>query len=272
MNAQQEAVALWKFLEGRGLRPSVRSIGRALRDHGLKFREDTLRKWLAPFAVASRTQPAKKRDAQNEHAGRNNDDNGTQAGRDFARADKVSLISNSDPTDRRTPRKRARMKQAAFQLGPASAPEIDYDKPSLSMPDGLPDEFPDQNDELLTIAETFCRAFGGCKSEKALRKHRAGYNTTLAGFRQRGIRVADAWQAFVDAVVSQEGRPLFGFQAKQAGAYLRGTRRPLKPIGPRVDTCGCPLPSHIVMPRLKPGETAHWDGDEFIFGSDCDPK
>lgn len=64
MNPQQEAVALYKFFESRGLKPSVRSIGRALRDQGMEFRETRLREWLSAFVKsrdASQTQPIPER-------------------------------------------------------------------------------------------------------------------------------------------------------------------------------------------------------------------
>jgi hypothetical protein len=51
-NAQQEAVALYRFFESRGFRPSVRSIGRALRDQGIVFDDKALRRWLQSFVTA----------------------------------------------------------------------------------------------------------------------------------------------------------------------------------------------------------------------------
>lgn len=112
MNAQQEAIALWKHFESRGMRPSVRAIGRTLRDvMGLKFRESELRKWLSDFSGrvpdATRTQHIKEGDAV-----------GTQSGRDFARAAKVSLVSNSvesnDSTQRAPKQQRLGFDRALF--------------------------------------------------------------------------------------------------------------------------------------------------------------
>jgi hypothetical protein len=92
MNAQQEAVALFKFLESRGFRPSTRSVSRALRDQGMTFREERLRLWLKPFRDASGTHRAEKgtqktstRDAASTAA----DATGTR----LRARDKVSLVS-----------------------------------------------------------------------------------------------------------------------------------------------------------------------------------
>ena len=60
VNAQQEAVALWKHLEGRGFKPSVRSIGRTLRDQGLRFTEANLRLWLDGFSSRRRRRPTQE--------------------------------------------------------------------------------------------------------------------------------------------------------------------------------------------------------------------
>ena len=76
-NAQQEAVALFEFLEKRGFVMSVRSIGRMLREElGLKFREDDLRGWLAAHVKAAGRVPdaeGLKRDAKIVLTGRNQD-------------------------------------------------------------------------------------------------------------------------------------------------------------------------------------------------------
>lgn len=61
MNAQQEAVALYLHWEKRGKVPSIRSIGRALRDQGMKVREETLYVWLHDFREASRKRLVEKR-------------------------------------------------------------------------------------------------------------------------------------------------------------------------------------------------------------------
>ena len=50
MNAQQEAVALWQYLESRSLEPSARRVGTILRTMGLRCDDHDLRHWLRPFA------------------------------------------------------------------------------------------------------------------------------------------------------------------------------------------------------------------------------
>lgn len=44
------------------------------------------------------------------------------------------------------------------------------------------------------------------------------------------------------------------------------------PSKARVDSCGCALPPGVVLPKLAPNETVHWDGEEFLFGDVRDPK
>lgn len=164
------------------------------------------------------------------------------------------------------------MKQQALELGAVAPPEIDYDKSRFAMPEDMPEQFPDPVDDLKRVAVRFCRAFANCKTDEALRNNGRQYTDTLAIFRQRGIPVATAWRAFFDAVASQDYAPLFRAQSKKALAYLPNGRRTFTATGPRVDSCGCPLPEGVTMPRLDRHDTAHWDGDEFIIGSDKDPK
>ena len=95
MNAQQEAVALFRFLEGRGFKPSVRSIGRALRDQKVPFRETSLRAWLEPF-IKSRDASRPQVDATGTQKTSTADAIGTQAdatGTRLRARNKVSLSS-----------------------------------------------------------------------------------------------------------------------------------------------------------------------------------
>jgi hypothetical protein len=168
------------------------------------------------------------------------------------------------------------VKQASFELGPASAPEVDYDKPTLAQPENLPEFFPDANDELIALAETFCRAFGGCKTDKALKKHRRGYADALAAMRQRGVAVAVAWEAFVGMIGVQGREPIWGPTAIRATKYLPSGRRPFKAAGPLKDDCGHELPPGVTMPRKSPGDRVHYAGDDedgpiWIYGNVCDP-
>ena len=93
-NPQQEAVALWKYYESRGFKPTVRLVGRALREQGMRFRDTDLRTWLDKF----RTRPGRKPDATRTHETSTGDATGTQAGRKrdaASRATKVSLLSET---------------------------------------------------------------------------------------------------------------------------------------------------------------------------------
>lgn len=104
MNAQQEAVALYLHLEGRGFEPSVRSIGRALRDQGLRFREDDLRRWLKPYLDQTRDASGTQASASGR-TGTQKTSTGDAVGRTDLRPDatrtrlrahpKVPLVSDS---------------------------------------------------------------------------------------------------------------------------------------------------------------------------------
>lgn len=120
MNAQQEAVALYRYLEGRGFKPSVRSIGAMLRVQKISFTDTSLRAWLKDFAAAP-TQPT----AEPPQKSSTNDAPPPQADANPPRLrahDKVSLVSKKvtpspsrpkplrlvvdPPPDRRTPAER----------------------------------------------------------------------------------------------------------------------------------------------------------------------
>lgn len=49
MNAQQEAVAAWRYLESRQIRPSTRRVATMLRVMGLRVDDHYIRDWLRPF-------------------------------------------------------------------------------------------------------------------------------------------------------------------------------------------------------------------------------
>lgn len=258
-----------------GYTPSVRTVNdmvRRIRTNGKPghgFRTEDIAEWFHRWETIGKQSGTEPETPIKHKIGSSG--NTRETPRKPSRARHKELVITAITVPIGTAKGSRRMKQGALDLGAASVPEVDYDKPKLAIPENLPETFPDPNDDLLKLAEVFCSAFGGCKSAKAILKHRGGFNDTIAIMRQRGIRVSAAWQAFVDTVVTQEGRPLFGPQAKKALAYLRNERRPFKAL-PRVDSCGCPLPEGVTMPRLDRHDTAHWDGDEFIIGSDKDPK
>ncbi len=53
MNAQQEAVALWMYLESRQIRPSVRKVVAMMRGAAIGVNDADAGRWLAPFAAAA---------------------------------------------------------------------------------------------------------------------------------------------------------------------------------------------------------------------------
>jgi hypothetical protein len=53
VNAQQEAVALWKYLESRSIRPSIRKVVAMMRGAQIGVNEADASKWLAKFAAAN---------------------------------------------------------------------------------------------------------------------------------------------------------------------------------------------------------------------------
>lgn len=105
VNVQQEAVALYLFLEGRGFRPSIRSIARALRDQGVQFREAELRGWLSAFvksrdATGTQMEPAGPSGTQKSLTREPLGPTRTQVdatGNHLRARDKVSLFSNQSP-------------------------------------------------------------------------------------------------------------------------------------------------------------------------------
>ena len=64
MNAQQEAVALWKYIESRGHKPTHRIIAETLRSWKIRFRDTELVSWLSPFRAVSRKQMGNANQAQ----------------------------------------------------------------------------------------------------------------------------------------------------------------------------------------------------------------
>jgi len=97
MNVQQEAVALFRFLEERGFDPSVRSIGKMLRAQKLGFRDADLRAWLKPF-IERRDAAGPQAAAPGPHESLTGAAPGPQVAATGPRLrahPKVSLVSNS---------------------------------------------------------------------------------------------------------------------------------------------------------------------------------
>lgn len=217
MNAQQEAVALFKFLEARGFSPSVRSIARALRDQDVAFRESSLREWLAPFiqrrdasqshAVATGTQKTSTGDAVGTQA----DATGTQlhAHNNVSLASK--LVEPSDATHPQSP--------ALFLVEPVAKPAA-ASKPIKTKavrapyvpppcPDDLPDLIPSGEPAALReMAVAFVASFANATGDKA-GKHIGSYATMLAKAAGRRRTTAETWDACGIAREIDGGKPLF---------------------------------------------------------------
>lgn len=101
MNVQQEAVAVWLFLESRGEKPTRGLVGRFLRDRGLKFTDRALIGYLQPYARAAhefRTDDARLPHGKTSTNARTPHDSRTDSARvpPVLRAhNKVSLVTNA---------------------------------------------------------------------------------------------------------------------------------------------------------------------------------
>ncbi len=87
MNAQQEAVALWRFVESRGAKPTFRQVAGMLRSWGLRFRDEDLVAWLKPLRAVSRKQAGNKKHARGQQTGNERET--------ASREKEVSLVAKS---------------------------------------------------------------------------------------------------------------------------------------------------------------------------------
>lgn len=172
MNTQQEAVALFKFLESRGFKPSVRSIARALRDQKVVFDDKALRLWLKPFYRGATAPLPQKSSTITAGA--------PQPHRGFTRAVIVPLVS--------TPSSLRSDALPGFDSPPFSANGHANGKPKRKPPDDswceplraaarllasrtIASLTPD---ERLTVGRTFALIVGGCTKTEATNRSRGG--------------------------------------------------------------------------------------------------
>ena len=110
MNAQQEAIALWQYIDSRGAKPTCRRVAGMLRSWGLRFRDADLVEWLSQFrgvSAGNKNRSAGKHDdfraVSRKQAGNKNRSAGQQPGNSWetaSRANKVPLVkSYSESTD-----------------------------------------------------------------------------------------------------------------------------------------------------------------------------
>jgi uncharacterized protein YdaU (DUF1376 family) len=90
-----------------------------------------------------------------------------------------------------------------------------------SVPDDMPDVWPERGKPLKLLAQRFLVAFGNCHTKAAQAKHGPAYVDALSAISSRvGVTPLDAWLAFGYAQDAHNGKPLFGSQAKTAMSYL----------------------------------------------------
>lgn len=98
-----------------------------------------------------------------------------------------------------------------------TAEKARYEKPPF--PSHLPAALPDAVADLALVADDFLAAFGNVTTARAREKYGSDYVGALAAFRGRGCSAAEAWSAFGDARIANNGRPLFGAEAKKAISF-----------------------------------------------------
>ena len=261
-----------------GMEPSVRNISEMARrittngTPGRGFRYKDICAWLKSRETVGQQEPpaiGKRPSLVKTPIGKQA---GNSAGNLHAGVAKV-LESEYKTVANATVRRPKPMKQPALDLGASSPPEIDFDRRRLDIVDGLPEHIPEAIDDLRELAKVFAVAFGYLKNTEKIRKAAPMYSDVLAGMRKSGVTVERAWDAFRDAVIAREGQPLVGALPKTAFAYLGTGRRPFTASSaPRLDSCGCKLPDGVFMPKMRERtDTAHWDGDQFVYGNTFDP-
>lgn len=109
-----------------------------------------------------------------------------------------------------------------------TAAKTRYEKPPC--PSHLPAALPADVADLAIVAADFLAAFGNVTTAKARDKHGSDYVGVLAAFRGRGCSTAEAWSAFGDARIANNGRPLFGAEAKKAISFAP-SRPSLRVVG-----------------------------------------
>jgi hypothetical protein len=212
VNAQQEAVALWQFLEGRGFKPSVRMVARIMRDElGLGRRESLVREWLSTFSDASRVRPVSTKEAS----------------RMPLRAhSKVSLVSKpiigAEPQSDSPAVQAALIPEAVKPVKKPAKPRAPYVVAECPYEDF--EQIPtDDISELRAVAGDFAAHFANAGPDKVA-DHVGSYTTMLAKAAKMRRTVLEAWEACGKARLANGGAPLFKGLALRALDFL--TYRP----------------------------------------------
>lgn len=127
------------------------------------------------------------------------------------------------------------------------------------LPSGLRAMLPESIDELKRVAVHFLADFGNVTAPEALGKHGPAYVDVLAALRGRGLSTADAWRAFADARMANNGRPLFGATAKKAMNYAIASPKPnLRAVAPTMHRGFMPDAEGIWHPFSGPVRPVGW--------------
>ncbi len=289
MNAQQEAVALWKFLEGRGVRPSIRKVVAMMRLADIPVNEADAGKWLAAFAAAS-PHPKTHRSkipAQGQHGSSTSNstpaaqiqhseqhDNSTRPA--LTRAPNVSLVSKPvEPSDTTYPQSPPLfLVEPVAKPAPPSKPvtpkpakpkavRAPYVPPPC--PDDLPDLIPSSEPAALReMAAVFVASFANATGDHAA-KHIGPYAAMLAKAAGRRRTTEEAWDACGIAREIDGGKPLFMGTCNRALDHLpfRKWDEPMPGEGDDNFVRGCDLVAMGLAPAITAADIPPWERPPF---------
>jgi len=148
----------------------------------------------------------------------------------------------SDPSDRtaaeRQRRRRSRLGHAVTDRDShavtqndshALEEEVDIDTDSLRSSAVGHRDWPQDVTALASLAKLFLNAFGNCRDADKIPKYLPAYTELLGKMRSRGVTIADAWTACVDARAALNDRPLFGASVHKALSFLPRSPRGVAP-------------------------------------------
>lgn len=208
MNAQQEAVALFRYFESRGVSISGRAIGRILREElGLKFRDGDLRQWLSEFSAAAKVRPECV-----PHEEKLRPDCGPAAA---SREKEVSLVKPASSVEPLTGSKNARApKQGTLIAVPAARHARSWVAALIDRGDAVYTKRLEEMtvDEIFTLAQLFAYHFANCKTDE--RANRSKANGIARALREMALR---------DDLGGLSGRGMLGYGKR---VWERGGHRP----------------------------------------------
>lgn len=168
MNAQQEAVAYWKFCESRGLKPSISKAIRHLREYDIKVTDIKIRAWLASFAAQSphpmQRQPRKSSTKHAQPA------RSTAPSPRLRAQNKVPLVPDVTPSLRSGPEETTAKKTTTLLVGEPPWTADVRTSVALMNPRTIVSLTPD---ERYALARFHALEFGGCTKSEATNRSRA---------------------------------------------------------------------------------------------------